>query len=486
MLAAAAGLTAIAVFAATAVSRMGYPYALEWLEANSLVEVERLLTGQSLYSAPTVDYVPDPYPPLYFAASAALAGMLGVSYLPLRLVSLIASLGCFFLLARLVQRETGDLAAGVATAGLYAATYFAAASWFDIARVDSLFLLLSLAGLYVARWMRRPGGAVAAGLLLAAAFLTKQSALAEAGAITAALLFDTRRRLGAVLAATFTGVVGLTTLLWGLTSHGWYVFYVFELLTQHPVEHAAYTGFWTRHLLPTLGISLGAVLLAVRRTPPLIALSCLALTVEGYAGLLHTGGTVNNMLPAYAAVALLAGIGMGGSTPSARGALAGMLVLAQIAVLAVNTFTVDRVVPGVADHRAGDRLRAWLGGFDGPVAVFSDPGLGVLAGLPPVAHRAAAADVLRGTNRAARAQLERSIARAVTERRFAAIVVAQPADLRGFPPDLTRHYRRCPRRLLENVPGEVSRLIGGRPPRPLTLWLPVGRGSCTDITRRLE
>ncbi|MEU8140692.1 hypothetical protein [Nonomuraea sp. NPDC048901] len=95
--------------------------------------------------------------------------------------------------------------------------------------------------------------------------------------------------------------------------------------------------------------------------------------------------------PAYMAAALLAGIGMGGS----RGAVAGLLVLAQIAVLAVSTFDADRMVPGPADRRVGERLRAWLGEFDGPVAVFSDPRPNMVAGIPPLAHRAAAADVLR-------------------------------------------------------------------------------------------
>ncbi len=469
----------------TAAWRMGYPYALEWLEGSSLAEVDRLLTGRPLYASPTVDYVPAPYPPLYFAASAAVAGVLGVSYLPLRLVSLVATLGCFVVLARLVQRESGDLAAGVAAAGLYAATYFAAASWFDFARVDSLFLFFSLAGLYAARWTRRPAGAVAAGLLLGAAFLTKQSALAEAVAISVAVLCGRRRRLGAVLAVTFAGVAALTTLVLNAMSHGWYVFYVFAVLSQHPLKPAAFGGFWTWYLLPALGLALGAALLAVRRVSPVVGLGCLALAVEGCAGLVHTGGAVNNMIPVYASVAVLAGIGMGGSTPSLRGAVAGALVVAQIAVLAATTFAPGRMVPGVADRQVGDRLRAWLAGFGGPVAVLSDPGLAMLAGLQPVAHRAAAADVLRGTDRAARARLEESIARAVAERRFAAIVVSRRADLRGFPKDLGRHYHRCPEKLLASVPDGVFRPVGGAPRRPSALWLPVGRGSCSEAVRRL-
>jgi hypothetical protein len=494
LLAAAAGAAAIAVYIGTAARRVGYPYALEWLEGNSMAEVQRLLAGKPLYCPPTVDYVADSYPALYFAVSAGLAGVLGVSYLPLRLVSLAASLVCFVLLARLVQRETGHLSAGVAASGLYAATYFTAETWFDLARVDSLFLALSLAGLYTARWMRRPRGAIAAGLLLAAASLTKQSALAEAGAIGVALLFDAqRRRLGALLVATFAGVLGLTTLVWGAVSHGWYVFYVFELLPQHGLDSTAFTGFWSWYLLPTLGLALGAISLSLRRIPLVLALGCLALIAEGHTALLHTGGAVNNMLPAYVAVALLAGIAMAGSTarPRAaaadvRAAAASALVLCQIAILAANTFTAGRVIPTAADRRVGDQLRAWLRGFGRPVAVLSDPGLPLLAGLPSVAHQAAVSDIFDGRSRAAQAHLSRSIARAVTAHRFAAIVIEQPDDLQGFPPDLARYYHRCPQTLLANVPDKVFRPVSGEAPvRPIALWLLAGRGSCEATVRRL-
>ena len=106
------GLAAIGGYLGVALARLGYPFPLEVLESNSLVEVHRILTGQPLYAAPTVGYVPDGYPPLYFAVSAAAASVLGQSYLPLRLVSLVSSLACFAIVARLVQRETASAAAG--------------------------------------------------------------------------------------------------------------------------------------------------------------------------------------------------------------------------------------------------------------------------------------------------------------------------------------------------------------------------------------
>src|SRR6202012_1608553 len=132
--AALAGLVAIGAYLFVALSRLGYPFALEWLEGNSLVEVHRILAGQPLYPAPTAGYVPDGYPPLYFAVSAAAASVFGVSYLPLRLVSLVSSLACFALLGRLVHRETGSAAAGISAAGLLAGPYFDAHTWFDVGR----------------------------------------------------------------------------------------------------------------------------------------------------------------------------------------------------------------------------------------------------------------------------------------------------------------------------------------------------------------
>ena len=324
------GLAAIGGFLVIALARLGYPFALELLESNSLVEVHRILAGQPLYAAPTAGYVPDGYPPLYFGVSAAAASVLGQSYLPLRLVSLLSSVACFAITGRLVQRETGSAPAGMAAAGLLAATYFACGTWFDVGRVDSLFLALSAGGLYAARWMRRPRGAVAAGLLLAAAFLTKQTGLAEGVAVLAALAAGPRRRLAIPAALAYAGVLGASTLALGLASHGWYVYYVFEQMSQHALNFAAAGQFWTRYLLPALGIAIGAALLGARRLPPVLLAGCAALVAEALAALVHTGGGVNDLLPAYLVVALLAGMGMGdGPAPAgwpARGLAPGRAV----------------------------------------------------------------------------------------------------------------------------------------------------------------
>ncbi|MCW2929105.1 MAG: hypothetical protein JWM19_67 [Actinomycetia bacterium] len=505
------GLIAIGGYLVVALVRLGYPFALELLESNSLVEVHRILAGQQLYAAPTISYVPDGYPPLYFGVCAAAASVLGQSYLPLRLVSLVSSLACFAIIARLVQRETGSAPAGLAAAGLLASTYFAADTWFDVGRVDSLFLALSVAGLYAARWMRRPRGAITAGLLLAAAFLTKQTGLAEGIAVIAALACGPRRRLAVPAALAYAAVIGASTLALGLASHGWYVYYVFEQMSEHALSSAAAAQFWTGYLLPTLGIAIGAVLLGARRMPLVLLAGCAALMVEAFTALMHTGGGVNDLLPAYLVVALLAGLAVGGRPdllldaradwdgagrrvqiqiarwhPGKAGryatTAAGILVIAQMAVLAAGV-RVGQAIPARADRAAGLRLTAGLRALGGTIAIPADPALALMAGLPEVEDQLATVDVLRASDPAAQASFTRSVATAVASQRFTVIITEINGDLRGFPADLSRYYRRCPQMPLAGVqPAPFRRGTGVQ---PVSVWLPVGHGSCAAVARAL-
>jgi hypothetical protein len=479
--AAALGLAGIGAYLVLALLRLRYPFAVELLESNSLVEVHRILAGQPLYAAPSAGYVPDGYPPLYFGVSAAAASVLGQSYLPLRLVSLVSSLACFAIVARCVQRETGSVAAGTAAAGLLAATYSATSSWFDVARVDSLFLALSVAGLYAARRMRRAGGAVTAGLLLAAAFLTKQTGLAEGVAVLTAVACGPRRRLAITAAMTYAFVVGASTLALGLASHGWYVYYVFEQMSQHALSSAAAGQFWTGYLLPTLGIAVAAAMLGVRRVPPVLLAGCLALGAESLAALVHTGGGVNDMLPAYLAVALLAGLALAGR-PDLASCAAGVLVVAQLAALAAG-FRPGLAIPAAADRTAGLRLTSALRALGGTIAIPADPALALMAGLPAVEDQLAAVDVLRASDPVAKADFTSSVAREVAAQGFSVIITEVDGDLRGFPSDLPRYYRHCPQMPLAGIqPAPFRRGAGVQ---PVSVWLPVGHGSCAAVARAL-
>jgi hypothetical protein len=508
--AAIAGLAVIGVYVGIAVARLGYPGHLEILEENSLVEVHRILAGQQLYPAPSASFVPDGYTPLYFAVSAAAASVLGQSYLPLRLVSLVASLVCFAILGRLVHGETRSRAAGVAAAGLLAATYFAVGTWFDVARVDSLFLALSVAGLYAARRADRTGGAVAAGLLLGAAFCTKQAAIVEDVAVLAAMAAGPRWRLAAVAAAAWAAVVGGSTLALGLASHGWYVYYVFEQMGQHALSPSNASQFWISELLPTLGIAICAAVLGARRMPLVLVAGCAALAVEAFAARAQTGSNLNDLLPVYMMVAVLAGLAMGGQpalSPRVAGQLgrptwpalltqwrrsavrqwipvvvSGLVVL-QMGVLA-RGFRLSQAFPPNADRIADQRLVAAARALGGTVAILAAPGIAVTAGLPPAEDQIAADDVLRASDQSAKTIFLTSLARAVAAQKFSGIIIEFHREL-GLPADLSRYYHRCPQTPLDGVlsvpfPANAKAL-------PVSVWLPVGHGpSCAVVIRTLE
>ncbi len=224
---------------------------------------------------------------------------------------------------------------------------------------------------------------------------------------------------------------------------------------------------------------------------------------------MHSGGEVNDLLPAYLALALLAGLAMGdhpGGLVSAaadrlaRGriarwragqlrrwvaAAAAALVVAQLAVLA-DGFRPGRVIPTGADRAVGARLVAGMRTLGGAIAVPSDPGLDLLAGLPAIAHQGATDDLLRASGPAGMAAFRSSAARSVAGRRFSAIVTEDAAPPDGFPPDLTRYYRRCPQMLLAGVPQAWFQPAAGPPGRPAYVWLPAGGASCAAAVRVLD
>ena len=136
--------------------------------------MQRAAAGHGLYVQPSLHYVPWPYPPMYFWTSAAVAYVTGVGFLALRLVSFTASLATFVVIYILVRSGTSDRVAGVCAVGLYAATFRLSGAWLDLGRVDSLFLLLFLLAVLVARRARSWRGGIAVGALVFLAFFTNR------------------------------------------------------------------------------------------------------------------------------------------------------------------------------------------------------------------------------------------------------------------------------------------------------------------------
>jgi hypothetical protein len=106
--------------------------------------------------------------------------------------------------------------------------------------------------------------------------------------------------------------------------------------------------------------------------------------------------------------------------------------------------------------------------------------------MTPSAHEDAVADVLRAADRAAIASFKLSAAHAVAARRFSAIITDSPGPPWGYPPWLSRYYRLCPQPLLADVPAAEFLPVAGNKIRPVSIWLPQGRGSCPAAVSVLD
>lgn len=425
----------IAVYLFVALSRLAYPYDIQWMEGAMVDHARRILAGEPLYAAPTLEWTPYIYTPLYFYLSAGVSALAGPSIPALRLISFVASLGIFALLAGILRMETGRWLPGILGAGFFAATFSLSGAWFDLARNDTLFVCLTLAAIYAARFSPGMRGPLLAGILFAVAALTKQTALMLAAPLGLYYLLVNWRYF-ILFGAILGGLMGGSTLLFDALSDGWYSYYTFDLPGQHPWVMEMLVDYWRVDLLPVViaGGFAGAYLLGAarrwwddRRTPPDDLLFWGAVLggalCAGWFSRLHEGGFINVLMPAFAGIALLFGLGahhlmQGGNRRIRYGVLAAALL--QFGLLIYNPLP---YIPDSADRAAGDHLVRVAAAFDGDVLLVHRGFIAAQAGHDIIhANRMALEDVMRGTDDDIREMLAADIAAALAARRYDAII----------------------------------------------------------------
>ncbi len=407
ILAALAAALYLLTMALIVIARINYRYELEWMEGASLVQVNRILAGKPIYEQASFSFIPLIYPPFYFYLSALVTRILGLSFLPLRLVSFGSTLGCLALIHLMVKQKTASLRAGLIAAGSFAAAFRLGGAWFDIARVDMLFLFLCLAGVY-ALGKQSTRSAILAGMLLSLAFATKQTALAIFAAMAVSALIYFRRQFIPLVTA-FLVLTGLTYFFLNRTTNGWYQYFVFTLPATEQIR-------WSYTLTALLrGFGLEWVVLVVSFLPGFLGLrkvlrdnlhsyyylTGLAMLGTAVLGRIDRGAYDNAYLPAYAGLAILFGLGIGwlvarfdGENPGHRLIQTGLwlVIVVQFFQLRYNPI---QQIPTLSDRQAGDALLAQIQNSPGNVLIPYHNYLALLAGKQPYFHFVAF-DELRG------------------------------------------------------------------------------------------
>ncbi len=311
----------VLIFLYCASRRLHYPFELDRMESGMLTQVWRIRNGLPLYTSPSLSYVPFLYAPLYFYLSAFLARFIGVTYAATRLVSILATLGTFAVLYAFVLREARESdrtpklqrhLAALACIGLFASLYSYVYGWYDVGRVDSLSVFLFLCALYATRFSHP----VLAAIFWVLAIQTKQSFLPIAPFL---FLVDWQRprRLFAGLGTFLVLLIGSVAWLNHITD-GWYNFYVFGTTAQLHFNFSMAVLYIPLDLLGPLGIAVliaitGAVVSPPRlrnRTTQFYAITTIfVLAAIGYVRS-HEGANVNSLIPSYALLCILFGIGL--------------------------------------------------------------------------------------------------------------------------------------------------------------------------------
>jgi 4-amino-4-deoxy-L-arabinose transferase-like glycosyltransferase len=473
---------ALVVFVAIAVQRIPYPYELDWLESGMLEHVQRLVDGKPLYTQPSASFTQLPYAPLMFVVSALAAKVFGVHFSVLRGISFLSTLVTFGLIYWMVHRETKNKWAGFIAAGVYAGTYKLTGTWFDVGKSDSLFLFLTLAGIDKARTATTKRAAFIAAVVMTLAVMTKQTAIFAFAPIAFYLLL-TRRQVGIVYLAGGLALGGGTTLILNILSHGWFDYFVWELLFQHSLIGTSKLDFFRVDMIslwPVIPITLAALPHLLSRhsrwATGFHACAAAGLIIGAWSSRLHSGGAFNVLMPAYAAAAICLGISLGALLNTPRRTV---IALAAIALTTLQLwflrYDMSNQLPSALDRRTGDNFISWLKTVNGDVFIYAHPAYATMARKANFATEGATEDVLRGKNRVAKFDFERSMANAIHEKRFAAIIIDGDQDTRGFPADWQSFYVRLPGSPLSNDNAWKPITLGTG--HPDEVYVPVGSNS---------
>jgi len=438
----------VVLFIYISVSRLAFPIAIDWVEGAALTQVNHLLAGHGMYVEPSATYTALIYPPLYFYVSAALAKLLGIGFLPLRVTSLLSTCGCMLVIFLITKRATTSTLYAWLSVGLFAATYGSVQSWFDYARVDMLFLLFCLLGLYFLNASLAENPIIAA-VFFSLAFFTKQSAIFIIAPV--ALLYSLRHRKQALIFVALIAIIGiLGVLLLNHLTGGWYGYYIFTL----PANHILYTHFsYVISLVASmlgpipLALAIGLIPLVIEAKGSLedphyrffLAVTVATLVVSVISALSPLS-TSNAFIPAYAVTAILLGIGLQRTATriallpqpeNTRTALAAGLLFLCILQFALLHYPASKYLPNSMDWKRANALIKYIEQTPGNILVPTHNYLSMYTNRQPFYHDVTIWElngIIGSRPLPAWAKIRQEITSLVQSKKISAIYLEKPVD----------------------------------------------------------
>jgi hypothetical protein len=223
--------------------KLRYPGELSYIEGMRLAEMLHLRQGVRIYAPPSQDrFDAAIYGPLYYLLGARLIDPQNPAFFPLRLISMIATLGCAAGCALLAYWLSGSSFAAL-LAPLILFAYRFVSDYALSSRSDMVALLIFLSAFLVAYRFQVSSRILLAAPLMLAGFFYKQQFIAGPLAVLLFLLLAKRYRLAFLFAGTLL-IGGVSMLLL-------FQFVIFR-------EQAFLSHFIVYNLIPFSWFSFGA------------------------------------------------------------------------------------------------------------------------------------------------------------------------------------------------------------------------------------
>ena len=388
----------------TALPRLFYPYDLDFLEDSVLMESLRVANQQSVYSAPNADFNPHVYMPLFFLLGGILFKLGGPSLSLLRSISFGSTIGTTFIIYKIAKHESGLAWVAIACAGLFLGGYRISGYWYELARVDSLFVALTLMGMTLAIYAGDSNRQlVLSSIWLALSALTKQTGFVV-GIGIALYLFLTIGWRAVWFAVTFAGLTAIPLLMLNLFTNGWFFYHIIRIGSADPIQFSRLVAYFTDKIFGVmLGLSLMVILillLGLKRSrlgiicaqPWLVAIG-IAILISAM-GRIRVGGNLNNLMPGYALLCLAPALLIRESTDhiffwdrSSKGILMypryGLLATLILVQFILGAYSPARYIPTFGMRQSADRFIQQIASVKGPVLVMMHPYYALLAGKVP-------------------------------------------------------------------------------------------------------
>jgi hypothetical protein len=382
-----------------AVRRLLYPYDLDFIEDNMLMQAIQVSLGKPVYVPPNADFVPQVYMPFYTLLSGWIFKFITPSYLPMRLLSYSATILTAIMIFLLSRKISSNISIAFCAAILFLAGYHTTGGWDDLARVDALYIMLTLAGIALVVYGKENRFQLAlGGFVFALAFLTKQNGLFFAIVVAIYLAFTTRWNT-LDFAIPFIVVSALTILDLDQISKGWFSIYVFKIAYLSPIDFQRVVttlkdDFFDAMIGLTVLFVFAVVSLfwheggkkALTESWNWFIGAALIISIAGRASV---GGNRNNLMPAYTFLCLAPGLAAREMLRwrdcwqvRARYGLF-LLIIIQFLLTSFIPKYPFGFIPTSAMKKEGDRLIQHIASLHGPVLVLMHPYYAFLAGKKP-------------------------------------------------------------------------------------------------------